>query len=346
MPVKRTADQRLQRLLAIVPWVAERDGPRLDEVCARFDCSEQELVEDLRQLFLCGLYPYTPDVLIDVDIAEGRVWINYADYFSRPLRLSATEALGVLAAGQGAMAAPGADPDGPLARGLEKLGRALGVQGGEALDISLGGVAEGIMQAVTPAVEARLQVEIDYYTFGRDESTTRVIDPLAVFSAGGQWYLSAYCHRVEDERLFRMDRVRSLRVLDTHFVPPPEPPGLTVYQARPGDPRITLELEAGARWVIEQYPMESVEDVDGGGARVTLAVSSLPWVERLLLRLGPDATVCAPPAAPDGAAPDGAVGGEGTAEGDGGTGGSLVATAARRVLTRYRREGSGSLSDT
>lgn len=324
MPVKRSADERLQRLLAVVPWVAERDGPRLTEVCARFGLTEEELLDDLRQLFLCGLYPYTPDVLIDVDIAEGRVWIRYAEYFSRPLRLTPAEALALLAAGQSVMAAPGTDGDGPLGRGLAKLGRALGVEGGEALDISLGGVAEGIMEAIRPAVEAGLQVEIDYYAFGRDEWTTRVVDPFAVFSAGGQWYLSAYCHRVDDERLFRMDRVRSLRVLASHFTPPVVAPELSVYRPGDEDPRITLELEPGGRWVVEQYPVESVQDLGDGRTRVTMVVSNQAWADRLLLRLGPAARVL---------------------DSAGRADPSAVAAAAGRVLVRYQG-GSGSLAGT
>src|SRR5881227_1246481 len=85
---RKGADEKLQRLLALVPWVAARDGPTLAEVCERFGCTEAEPVSDLDRLFMCGLYPYTPDVLIEVDVADGRVWIRYADYFSRPLRLT------------------------------------------------------------------------------------------------------------------------------------------------------------------------------------------------------------------------------------------------------------------
>ena len=110
---KLSADDRLQRLLAVMPWVAGRDGPRLEEVCARFDCREDELVDDLELLFLCGLHPYTPDMLIDVDIADGRVWIRYADYFARPLRLTPAEGLALLAAGRTLLVTPGADPAAP-----------------------------------------------------------------------------------------------------------------------------------------------------------------------------------------------------------------------------------------
>lgn len=49
-----SADDRLRRMLALVPWVAAHDGPAVEEVCMRFGCTERELVEDLGLLFLCG----------------------------------------------------------------------------------------------------------------------------------------------------------------------------------------------------------------------------------------------------------------------------------------------------
>src|SRR5579872_3820006 len=63
------ADARLGRLLAIVPWIAAQDGPSLDEVSRRFGVAEKDLIADLNLLFLCGVHPFTPDVLIDVNIA-------------------------------------------------------------------------------------------------------------------------------------------------------------------------------------------------------------------------------------------------------------------------------------
>lgn len=308
---KLSADDRLQRLLAIIPWVASRDGPLVDDVCARFGCTQAELVDDLELLFLCGLHPYTPDVLIEVDITDGRVWIRYAEYFSRPLRLTAADGLALLAAGRTVLATSGGDDGGPLARGLDKLAAAMGVDAGEAVEIELGPVAEDLLGTLRGAAAAHRQVEIDYYSFGRDERARRVIDPYAVFSAGGQWYVSGWCHRVDDERLFRVDRIASATPLEAAFAPPARPPELAAYRAGAGDPRVTLDLEPSARWVAEQYPVEKVEEVDGGRLRVTLAASQPAWLERLLLRLGRRATV---------------VGGDG----------GVAAAAARRLLVRYQ----------
>jgi proteasome accessory factor C len=306
-----SADDRLRRLLALVPWVAANDGPTVDEVCARFGCTEQELVEDLDLLFLCGLYPYTPDVLIETDIADGRVWIRYAEYFSRPLRLTPGEGLALLAKARTLLAVRGSDPDGPLARGLGKLARVVGVDPDEALEIEMNPVAPEVIDVMQRAARERRQVAMEYYSFGRDTAMARVIDPYAVFAASGQWYVSAFCHQVEDERLFRLDRVLHADLLDSTFAPPLEARDLTVYAPEADDPRVELELEAGARWVVEQYPVEAAEPLGDGRWRVRLVASERAWLERLLLRLGPDARVVEGP-------PD------------------VARDAASRLLARYR----------
>ncbi len=120
-----TADARLRRILAVVPWVVAEDGPTLAEVCARFGySSEAELQSDLNLLFVCGVPPYTPDALIEVDVADGRVWIRYADWFARPLRLTAAEALTLVAASAALLGSGGAgDLDGPPGPGAGQAGR-------------------------------------------------------------------------------------------------------------------------------------------------------------------------------------------------------------------------------
>ena len=304
------ADTKLRRLLALVPWVASQDGPTLDEVCSRFGYSEEELVEDLELLFLCGLYPFTPDTLIEVDLAEGRVWIRYAEVFARPLRLTPAEGLAVVAAGSALLAAPGADPGGPLARGLAKLAAVLGVDPDEVVDVELGTAPAEVLDTVQQAAADHHQVEIEYYSYGRDEWTDRVIDPQRVFGSAGEWYVAAYCHRVKDDRLFRIDRIRRATALESRFKPRKKQTASDIFSPRRDDPLVVLELDDDASWVADQYPNEGVERTKRGKLRVKLRISERGWLERLLLRLGPHAKV---------------VKGDKT----------VGADAARRVLRRY-----------
>lgn len=311
------APERLRRLLALVPWVAAHDGPTLDEVCTRFSLSQAELVADLDLVFLCGVYPFTPDSLIDVVVADGRVWIRYADYLERPLRLTPEEALALVAAGTAALAVPGSDPDGPLARGLAKLATVLGVDPAVDLDVELGAAPEGVLESLREAVTDGRQVEIDYYTYGRDQRSSRLVEPRDVFAAEGQWYLRAWCHLAGAERRFRLDRIGGLAVLDRPSAAgataaADRPGSRAVFEAGPHDPRVVLELEPRARWVAERYPLEHLEELGGGRCRIALAVSERAWLERLLLRLGPAAAVV-----------EGADG--------------IAAGAAQRILFRYQQ---------
>jgi len=299
-------------VLALVPWIAEHPGAALEEIAARFGVSEAELEHDLELLPLCGLPPYTPDRLIEVEIVDGHVWIRFAEYFDRPLRFSAEEGLALLTAGRALLAVPGSDERGALATALDKLAGALGAT--EGLSVEVGEPPH--LDALRRAADTHERVEIDYYSFGRNATTSRKIDPRSVFHAFGHWYAAAYCHQAQDERLFRLDRIRAVRPTGEHFdqAADGEPDfGESVYHPRSDDPRVTLELDAAASWVVESYPSEEVEDRPDGSSRVVLAVSERAWLERLLLELGPAARVVAPAGLQ-----------------------TVGAEAADRLLTRYR----------
>lgn len=284
-------DDRLRRILALVPWVAAHDGPTVDEVCARFGLTPEQLEQDLEQLFLCGLYPFTPDTLIEVDVAEGRVWIRFAEVFARPLRLTPAEGLAVLASAEALLAGPEEDRDPALERGLAKLAALLGVDPDETVDIELAPAPAERLALLRAAVADRRQVDIDYFSYGRNEWTSRRIEPHQVFNAAGRWYVSAFCHLAGDRRLFRLDRIGHAVVTDATFSPPAEIGTRATFDPRPHDPFVELELAPGARWVSEQYPNEGVDELADGRTRVRLRISEQAWLERLLLRLGLDARV-------------------------------------------------------
>jgi proteasome accessory factor C len=280
-------------VLALVPWILAHPGVTITELAERFEVSPGELERDLELLPMCGLPPYTADRLIDVSVIDGSVEIRLAEYFERPLRLSTAEGFSLLAAGHALLAVPGSDPAGPLARALEKLDGALGARGGLAIEFGAGDHLHRLQEAVA----ASERVEIDYYSFARDEMTTRVIEPWRVFHAFGSWYVAAWCHLAQAERLFRVDRVRAVRDTGEHFEPGDHAAGEVadlVYRPRPEDPRVKIRLAPSAEWVIESYPHESAKRRADGSFELVLAVSETAWLERLLLTLGPDAQVVAP----------------------------------------------------
>jgi proteasome accessory factor C len=292
-PGRRVVDHgvRLRRLLAIIPWVAERGTVTFAEIADRFGLHVDEVENELLLAACCGLPPYSPDQLIDFMIDEDTVTANVPDYFRRPPRLSAADGFALLAAGRALLAVPGSDPEGPLGRALNKLGDALGV--GDELAVELDAASE--LPALRAASDAHETVEIDYYSASRDEQTTRDIDPLLVFADAGHWYVAAYCHRADAVLTFRVDRVSAVRPTGQTFKPrafPRPEPG--VYRPGPDTPVVTLELPARARWVTETYTVGNVQEMSNGRFRCDIAVSGDAFLARLLLRAGPTAKVVAP----------------------------------------------------
>lgn len=294
MSHRPVAETEVQRILAMVPWLDLHPGATVDEIAQRFDVSADQVRSDLDLILMIGVPPYTPAEYIDVDVVDDHVWLRLGAVFRRPLRLSPAEGIAVLAAGRTLLSVPGSDPDGPLATGLAKLEAALAAPGPSVEVDEPEHLAE-----LRDALDRSEQLEIRYWSAGRDETTARIVDPHLVYCALGHWYLSAYCHRAGDERVFRVDRIRNLEptgkvVARSADVRPVVDDSGEVYRPSPEDPRVTLRLGPSARWIAEKYPTELAEEAADGRLLVTLAVSEPAWLERLLLQLGPEAEIDSP----------------------------------------------------
>ena len=327
-PTKLSVAERMARLLGVVPWVVEQDGAHLDDIAARFDYPRDQLLEDLEQrLFFVGVHPFTPDTLIEVRIEDGIVDIQYADWFSQPMRLSPDEATRLLAAGRSVLDMTGGsgraatgDEDGaaPLVRALAKLTLSLGSEGTDGADyveVCLGHAPSHTLTGLRGAISARRQIEIEYYSQGRDVMTTRTVDPARLLSHDGVWYLFGWCHRAAAERVFRVDRIRTLTALASDVqvdLPAGPPPALKVDTV---DRAVTIRLAPEAAWAADYHDARERTENPDGTVDAVFAVASESWLARVLVQLGPQAELMArdPDIDPD-----------------------LRAATAGRMLARYR----------
>lgn len=270
----------------------ERGGASVAEAAARFEVTEKDLVRDLELAACCGLPPYL-DELVDVVIDDGQIHVGVPRLFTRPLRLTPSEGFALLAAGRAAQQLPGADGEGPLARALAKLATALATTP----DVVVSVEQPAFLEVVQAAVERGERLAISYYVASRDELTERTIDPQLTFLDRGRWYVVADDPVAGGERHFRVERIERARPTGEHFerrvVVPPTQDG---WFAGASDVRqATLRLPPSARWVEEAYPIAEVDEVGDGWTQVVLPVVSERWLERLLLRVGPEAKVLEPP---------------------------------------------------
>lgn len=309
-PAPSGAKDQVARLLTLVPYLHARDSVRLDEAATALGVSPQQLLRDLKVLLMCGLPGGYPDDLIDVDLdaledpdGDGVIRVSNADYLSRPMRLTPTEASAVIVALRALRNGAGAETRQVVDRALAKLEAAAAEAGAARIDPGRDGVDADtalLARRLQEAATARRQVRLTYFVPARDEESERVVDPRGVVTAQGRSYLDAYCHSADAPRLFRLDRISAAEVLDSTTTTDPAPPrdlseGLLTRSS--ATTVATLELAAPARWVVDYYPVEDVrpqgEDPDALW-QVDLLVADQRWLTRLLLRLAPHARLVVP----------------------------------------------------
>ena len=295
-----SAPDRLARLLALVPYLTARPGARVEDVARAFGIDEKHLIDDLQLLFVCGLPGHLPDDLIEASFEGGVIHLSNADTIARPLRLGADEALALLVGLRALADIEGLQDRDALDRTIAKLERAAGDAAELASHVAVEVETEdAVVPLVRGALERGRRLHLRYYVPGRDETTERDVDPMRLLIVDGRAYLEGWCRRVEDVRLFRLDRVVSLDVLDvpaqvpSRAVPRDLDEGL--FQPSAADTLVTLDLAPSGRWVAEYYPCDSTQEIDGGGLRVRLRTPDTTWVARLVLRLGGAGRVVDPP---------------------------------------------------
>ncbi len=299
---------RLQRLLALVPYVVSRKSVGLAETAAAFGVSERELVDDLNLLWCVELRAPDPYCPIDLSYEGGEIVVSQAESMDRPLRLGVDEAsallVGLRTLAEVAHAAADTSPAdrSALSRTIAKLEAAAGEAGAPSAQVAIqvDRIAErAVLATVTDALGRGRRLHLSYYVPGRDEATERDVDPMRLLIVEGRTYLEGWCRRAEAVRLFRLDRVLGIEVLETAAEVPAEAKPVDVDQGlfRPSadDMNVVIDLSATGRWVAEYYPCENVTELGDGRLRVSLRTPDTQWVRRLALRLGEEGRVVSPP---------------------------------------------------
>ncbi|MFD0690354.1 helix-turn-helix transcriptional regulator [Actinomadura fibrosa] len=307
-PAASTSTDRLARLLALVPYVVNRDSVALGEAAAAFGVTEKQLIDDLNLLWCVELRAPDPYCPIDLSYEGGEITVAEAESIARPLRLKVDEASALLVALRMLAGIPDLHDRDALSRVIAKLESAAGAAAAVSskvaveVDAHTGSAGPGgdrtVLGALRDAIAAGRRVHLTYYVPARDENTERDVDPMRLLVVEGNTYLEGWCRRAEAVRLFKLDRIAGLSVLDVPAEVPDDAEPIDVdaglFRPSPEDVRVTLELTPRGRWVADYYPCESVEELGEGRLRVVLRTPDTRWVRGLALRLGDQGRIVAP----------------------------------------------------
>ncbi|MFD1211533.1 helix-turn-helix transcriptional regulator [Arthrobacter sp. GCM10027362] len=296
---KSSALDHLPRLLDLVSYVTGNQGADLAETARLFQVSTAQLVKDLNLLFVCGAPGYGPDQLIEAEWESGCIFIRNAEEISQPVRLGLDEALSLVVGLQALETVPGVGGHQALNTALDKLLEATGGEDGfraVAADFDEAAAAPYVEQ-LQEAVLVRETLDMEYLVAYRDEVTVREIDPLQVFAQDGHWYLSAWCHRQQGRRQFRVDRIRSLTRTGRHFAEPDGPDTgfpQSLFTPQESDEHVVLRISARLESLAEQYNAVRRVPLAGGGCVAELRLASTALVPGLVARHGGELAVLEP----------------------------------------------------
>ena len=276
---------------------------RAEDLAASFETSKRTIYRDIQALSEAG---------VPVISLPGQGYSLMAGYFLPPLSFSTDEATMLLmgadfisksfdAQYREAAHAAGAKIDAVLPEKLRDEVRYLqdSICFVAINEPNRPGEAE-MLQQLRSAIISRRTARFRYHTRftedGKGKQRVREADPYGMLNAGGTWYMVGHCHLRRDTRIFRLDRVADLSILDKRFV---RPPGFTMSEPEHPDERNivvrALFDKEIAPWVREARSYFVVEMADmPEGLLVTLRVRMESEIIQWLLGWGGSVRVLEP----------------------------------------------------
>ena len=300
---------RLRTLLFLVPFVYRNRGVPMVELAERLGLSEKQLFKEFDFLMMIGRPPFSPDDLVDIHVDAGKVFVELPSSLDSPPRFTAYEALALACSAQ---LFSGDDQMGEAALAvrvaLDKVLKSLPEDNRKIFDdlserylVLSSSAATPHLDCLRQALDEHREVDMTYYTAGRDTISDRTVRPYGLIHRSGVWYLVAWCTERNAERIFRLSRIQSASLTERIFDPPeqidlsgslanrmPVPIGASrqvVVRHAPED----------ARWVEERWGGAHLEKLSDGGVRATLHDASEQFVLSYVASFGGRAQIEKPP---------------------------------------------------
>lgn len=297
--MSQAADQ-LRRLLAFLPQIGDGSEHRIADVARRVNVEPEAILRDLRDVSERWSDPPGWVEKIQFYIDADHISMGPSPHFRRPMRLSTNE-WRAIELGLALMRAERAPDDRPVVEGtLEKVRELISQEpeGESPLGATLGAEQHAAaISTLREAIRECRRVEITYQKGGSEAADLRTICPFSFAVEQGVWYLVAHCDRSEAIRIFRLDRVQDLRVLNERFE---RAEGVNVddllreKRAFVGSPPEKLRVRYSpkvARWISERVQRSTNPD---GSLEIEYPMADVSWAVRHVLQYGPEAEVIAP----------------------------------------------------
>ena len=277
------------RLFQIVYLLLEKGAMTAPELSRALEVSVRTVYRDVEALSMAGVPVYATQG------KNGGVSLmqNYA--FDKAL-LSDEEQNQILYAVQSLRAA-----EQPVDALLNKLGGLFQKQNANWIEVDfsrwgLGKTDGEKFERLKTALLGRRALEIVYCS-GSGETNRRVILPVKLIFKDKGWYLHAYCRMQEDYRLFKVNRIVELTVLDERFADlPDDPPPIEIQHPYPHQfTQMTLRFSPALAFrIYDEFDRSYITPEPDGSLLVSARFPIDGWVVGYLHSFGTDVEIVEP----------------------------------------------------
>ncbi|MCZ6603297.1 MAG: WYL domain-containing protein [Planctomycetota bacterium] len=300
--------EEMRGVLNLISYLRKRPGAELGEIARFLRCTEKEVEQYLRRVILCGVPPYYPHDYIGVHRDGEKITLSFGAHFRRPLRLTLPEALSLAAVLQQHLARSSAPHEEAIQSLLEKLEDMLS-SGDQATLKSLvrrvavqegRGMVGPRIEQIEKAIAETKVLELEYYSPRSRALSRRKLRPYSVIYQGGDWYLAAHDVRKRQVQSFRVDRIKSIQVLEETFTVPED---FRPEDYRPRDlyeplkRRVKAEVRFSpsiAPWIREGTPERNLKEQKDGSVIVTIYAETTEFLISWVLQYGDAAEILQP----------------------------------------------------
>lgn len=270
------------RLFEIVYILMQKKKITAKELAEKFEVSTRTIYRDIESLSRANIPIYSSKG------KDGGIGI-LEEYVLNKTVLSEEEQNQILFALQGMKKIAGEDKD-----ILEKISTIFNKKVNDwiKIDFSNWGKEEKF-ELIKTGILNKKQLEFTYYNSNGDK-TKRIVEPLQIWFKDKSWYLISYCKLKEDYRIFKVARMKEIKVLEKHFERElPKEQKEEKYKLK----NIALELEISkemAYRVYDEFEDNEITKNEDGSFRVKVEYPETDWIYGYILSFGENIKVISP----------------------------------------------------
>ncbi len=298
---KETKD--IKSILLLISLVERNPAITIARLAELMGCGKRLVEEYLDRALMCGVPPYMPDDYVGFIRNGDEITLTHAQHLRSPARLSLREGMSLRLLLESLPHSAESETTKNLSA---KIQCAMRPDAGSTPASASIASADKTRFDDTKFIRLRnairdcKKVSIEYYSVASGGMTSRKVSPYALVEHSGEWYLAGDCHTRRKELLFRLDRIRSIEIIDETFCVPknfkPEKyRRKDIYLPASKDIRCEIACAPGlARMAAELPGAKKIRSLGDGRKVLALSASGVPWLFRFLLKFAPDVELLKP----------------------------------------------------